>query len=89
MVCPISVHINHVPLFKYNCMKIGPHTEEGKQTGKTMRIKNKQTNNKEKEVDKNLLFPATGMGFFVIFFLGAFLALAAASSTYKSKKKLL
>jgi len=51
-----------------------------------MRIKtNRQTNNKEKQVDKNLLLPATGMGFFVIFFSGALLALAAASSTYKRK----
>ena len=45
---------------------------------------NKQTN-KEKQVDKNLLLPATGMGFFVIFFLGGLLALAVASSTYKRK----
>lgn len=69
-------------------MKIGPQTEERRHTSKTviMRIKtNKQTNNKEKRVDKNLLLPATGVGFFVIFFLGALLALAAASSTYKRK----
>ena len=68
----------------YNCMKIGPQTEEGRHNDKTMRTTNKQTN-KEKQVDKNLLLPATGMGFFVIFFLGALLALAAASSTYKRK----
>ena len=45
---------------------------------------NKQTN-KEKQVDKNLLLPATGMGFFFILFLFSLLALAVASSTYKRK----
>ena len=61
---------------------------EGRHTSKTIiiRIKtNRQTNDKEKQVDKNLLLPATGMGFFVIFFLGVLLDLAAASSAYKRK----